>query len=288
MRISIMVLIAVLSWVFPALAQGHIVASNHPEFIRYDVSGKHLATASAFNFIDDINKAEEFQRFLHKAKEKASKYPNEKAFGKYLFYKVHRKLLLKYRTPATVESLFADGTYDCLTATALFSYIFTELGFDHHIVETSYHIYLMLEVDGKQVMIESTNPLGGYISNAETIANLQQEITDTESITLQENSNPLHYRLKAPVHNEIGFNELKGLYYYNLALDFYNHQKLSMALPLMELGLRWYPSPRLMEVYQVMINTLLSDPMANPWLKSRYISQSEATTSAVTALSLQN
>ncbi|MDH3710358.1 MAG: hypothetical protein OER04_10745 [Cyclobacteriaceae bacterium] len=109
------------------------------EFLRAD-SGPFL--------VNESNIQQEFAVFVSKLEDRRSRYSNELDFLSYLYYKVHRKYLHRYHTPVSMNALFEKGRYCCLTGTALYALLFESLGMEYQIVETTYHIYLTLTVDG--------------------------------------------------------------------------------------------------------------------------------------------
>lgn len=77
-----------------------------------------------------------------------------------LFHKVHSSMLKRYQAYADFRTLFTEGTYDCLTATTLFSHLLTNLKYDFKVIETNYHIFILVETSRGQVMLETTDRLG--------------------------------------------------------------------------------------------------------------------------------
>jgi hypothetical protein len=202
---------------------------------------------------------------------KKHRYKNQTSFWRHVYYKVHRKYLRNYQSPATLNEVLKNGTYDCLAGTALYALIFDQLGADYRIVETSYHIYLELTVNGKVILVESTNPLGGFVTDEILVENLKQDyLNNTESNGW---GNKDFYRSQPVFNKSISLKELAGLQYFNLAVEAYNNRDLPNALALQDRALRLYPSIRLEEMMAVMLKTMESDPTFDLVLKQQYLSK---------------
>ncbi len=241
--------------------------SNDPQKLSTQSFLAEFLRADSDHFlVNESNIQQEFAAFVSKLEDKRARYSNELDFLSYLYYKVHRKYLHRYSTPVSMNALFDKGRYDCLTGTAFYALLFEALGMEYQIVETTYHIYLTLTVDGQPVLIESTNPLGGIITNRQQIAELKKAYASPQA-ALQANQ----YIFQEPVNQVIDLTQLAGLHYYNLALNSYNQHDLESALSHMEQALSRYSSQRLNETMQVMLGTLKSDQKVDVSLRDYYL-----------------
>ncbi len=236
------------------------VQSRLAEFLRID-HDHYMAHGSSIQ--------QEFDAFIEKLNHRRTKYENQTDFLGYLYYKVHRKYLRHYRTPVSLNDLFEKKSYDCLTGTALYALIFEALGLEYQIVETTYHIYMTLTVEGQPVLIESTNPLQGFVTDPDEIALLTQAFVHEYT---QEQTQD-HYQFTQPVKEIINLKQLTGLHYYNLALQSYNRKELEPAIALIEQALYRYSSPRVQETMRVMLNTLRGETGIDPFFKDYYLAK---------------
>lgn len=239
-----------------------VSANNHSAWFE---NLKENEPGLSMRFVNDLNK---FTNLLDK---KSHRYKDRLDFLRYVYFKVHRKYLGRYQSPATFRELMENKKYDCLTGTALYAIVFEKLGVSPDIVETTYHVYLTLNVDGSMVLIESTSPLGGFITDGELINQaLQQYQQDSggENWSYQD-----YYQPAQTVNNKITLRELAGLQYFNQAVADYNDKKLSSALKQLATALSYYPSDRLKEMMGVMLNTLSQETDIDPDLKQEYLSR---------------
>jgi hypothetical protein len=199
------------------------------------------------------------------------RYKEQTDFLKHVYFKTHRKYLRNYRSPSTMSNLFENGIYDCLTGTALYSIIFEELGIEYDIVETTYHVYLIAHADNEEVLIESTSPLNGFISDRVAInAALKSYQQDQGGVVWAEQN---YYQPSQQVNNKVTLTELAGLQCYNQAVAAFNRQDLELALSNLSGALQYYPSHRLKEMMVVMLNTLDQDDNIDPLVKHKYLSK---------------
>lgn len=219
----------------------------------------------------DLVSKSELLRLCESLNGKKHRYKNQASFWRHVYYKVHRKFLRNYQSPATLTEVLNNGTYDCLSGTALYALIFDQLGADYRIVETNYHIYLELTVKGEIILVESTNPLGGFVTDEILVENLKEDYLNNSGSNGWENKD--YYKSQPVINKCIGLRELAGLQYFNLAVEAYNNRDLPGALALQDRALSLYPSVRLEEMMAVMLKTMESDATFDLVLKQQYLSK---------------
>jgi len=257
------ILIIYLLWIIPinSSSQDYQVIRSSAE----QLDGWFYPEKSNLPTITDY--LENLDRFVDELSSKRHRYKNEIQFLEYVYYKVHRKYLRNYSTPSTLLDLIEKKQYDCLTGTALYALIFERLGIDYSIVETTYHIYLTIQDDEKLVVVESTNPIDGFIFNPELVREAIEKYRQGPSSSTWNNQD---YYPSQEVNNQVTFKQLAGLQYYNQAVKYYNQQNLMPAIKDMAKALDFYPSSRLKEMMVVMLNTLEHEDV-DPLFKQEYL-----------------
>src|SRR6201991_2862999 len=91
-----------------------------------------------------------------------------------LFMKTHERFLHTYAQYTGIENL-AKGTYDCLTATSLFADVLNKSGYQYQIIETNYHIFIMVNTKDGEVLLETTDRLGGFINDQKKLNEMVSE-----------------------------------------------------------------------------------------------------------------
>lgn len=245
----------------------HVRTNSQPLF-----TNDHHPTSSQVWFNDSPtgNSYQEFEdeldAFVIQLEKKRNKY-SELNYLRWVYYKTHRKYLKQYKTPSTLSELHEKRVYDCLTGTALYAMVFQRLGIPCDIVETTHHVYLALQAGDQKVVIESTSPLDGFISDPESVA---KTIQVYQSADVDEDwSGPDYYSPSNSVNNIISLTELAGLQYYNQAVIAFNQRNLKTAYDKMSVAFFLYPSERLKEMMVIVLDTISSDSGVDPLLEKQ-------------------
>ncbi|MGE0587219.1 MAG: hypothetical protein AB7O48_01490 [Cyclobacteriaceae bacterium] len=183
---------------------------------------------------------------------------SDRQFLRNVFNLTHRQVLKQYDQYATFGELFESGRYDCLTATALYSVVLTELGYTHTVIETNYHIFLLINSDEGQILMESTDPIGGFEFNQERITNrIAQYKKDAEVVLANQAASG--YLL----FNEVSMNELTGLLYYNQCVKAFNNQQWMEAIKNLDLARKYYHSERIQEMEVLLMDVVATAELEN-------------------------
>lgn len=98
--------------------------------------------------------------------EKAKK---EKKRIKFIYDELHKKFFKKYTLTSNFSKIFKDGTYNCVTASALYAFAFDELKIPYHVKETPSHVFLVAYPNTHKIYLETTVPGAyGFITPKET------------------------------------------------------------------------------------------------------------------------
>jgi hypothetical protein len=162
-----------------------------------------------------------------------------------LFKKINAMFLRKYEAYSNFDELFTTGNYDCLTATALYSLVLDRLSYSYDIIETNYHIFLLVQTSKGDVMIETTDRFGGFVTDAGDIA---VRCGNYKANTLNSNSNQRQLQYSFKLYQRISPANLSGLLYFNQAVRAYNQQMLLESAALLEKANMSYSSPRCEEL----------------------------------------
>lgn len=181
--------------------------------------------------------------FLNKFQKKQQRY-SDRALLEQLYYATHRKFLKDYQPYRNFYSLVNEGSYNCLSATALYAYFLEELGYEYQVYETDYHIFLLVRTsDGEEIMFESTDSLYGFVEGETQIA---QRLKQIKQDVLPQNSgkNGRYYNFNLNVVRPVSLSQLAGLQYFNQAAAFYNAQRAKEAEILLSKGRLLYQAER--------------------------------------------
>lgn len=211
------------------------------------------------------------KKWVDEFKSKQAKSKHEKQFLEQLFYKVHRKVLKNYTPFTSLNTTLTNGNYDCLSGTTLYAILFNGLGVDFDIIETNYHIYLRVFLsDEKVILIESTDPINGFIDNPVEIKERLAKYVGDNSRSQEMKD---EYIYKANLHNNLGLESLPGLHYYNEAVEAFNATNIEDAVALLQKAELFYNSERINEFGYVLAQTLLNDGDMPMESKRAYLSR---------------
>lgn len=171
-----------------------------------------------------------------------------------VFRKVQSTLLKQYEAYVDFGALFTSGKYDCLTATMMYSHLLTELGFEFEVVETNYHIFILVKATDGLVMLETTDRVGGFMTDQEVIAQRIEGYRKNATITPMGQD---AYRYRCQLYQTVSLEKLSGLLYFNQAVKAYNRGDWLKCSESLEQAHAQYASDRCRELGDILIQTLL-------------------------------
>lgn len=138
---------------------------------------------------------------------------------KQIFQTVQETYFDKYDIDANFPKMFSNGTFNCVTGSALYAIILNELHIPFEIHSTEDHVYLISYPGTEDIIIESTDPLSGiYSTNNFKAADLLKQLRDQKLISQDEyESGDISSIMEMfPRYDTIvEMNALVGMLYYN-------------------------------------------------------------------------
>lgn len=206
---------------------------------------------SYFTALDaqSLSKDTKWIELLSELEGKASKKPDQLSLVRTIFQKSHQRLFKKYEQHSSFNTMLNEGKYDCVSGSAVLGILLEKFGFTYDIIETDYHVFIQVIVEGKPVILESTLPIGGMITapsevekylgsylpkNQKAQVNFNQRLAGTQS-PMVENS----------IFRKVKLIELAGLQYYNDAIVHFNNQEFGQAVHQLSKAYLLYPSDRI-------------------------------------------
>lgn len=200
---------------------------------------------------------------FEKLQAKKSVSKSETDFLRTLFYKTHQMVLKQYVDFAPFHKLLDEGKYNCLTGTALYGLLLHRFGYEFRIIETNYHIFLLVKTDDQDFLFEATDPLNGFVSDDNEI---RQKIADYKSQTTlrTDAQGRTYYQYSIELFNQVSLQQLPGLLYYNESVDAYNRKDLLNSVTLLEAASKVYTSERTEEFCRVLLVSLAESSLSEP------------------------
>ncbi|NBW38731.1 MAG: hypothetical protein EBR30_27665 [Cytophagia bacterium] len=201
-----------------------------------------------------------FSSFLQQLDKKKHSFKQEKELVRYIFYKTHQKFLKNFQTESSFGELLASGKYNCLTGTALYALLFEHFDLDYSIIETNHHIFIIVKADGAEILIETTDPIEGFVDKPEKIqARLNEYRNNNIPNTSREG---VRYEFSFNLWEAVTLEELTGLLYFNNAVKAYNQQNLIESSMLLIKAGQYKPSPRIEEFSSLLMLSIRESALA--------------------------
>lgn len=252
-------LIALLSYAGPAMASDNgSIENNLKAYINKDFNAQSSVLLQEYS--------ERLDHVLVKLKSRQNQYKLETDFLKYAFYSVHRKMLGKYDQYALFSDLFKKGgAYDCVTASILYAVIFEELNIPYVVKETDYHVYVLAYADGHEVLIETTDPLYGFVTDQEEIvrrkdlySGMTPQVKNDDEMKGLSSEDP-QYQNSDHVDNEVTFEQLPALQYYNQAIKYFNAGNIQQANTYIKRAEEIFPTERIKNTASYMFSVVFEN-----------------------------
>jgi hypothetical protein len=187
---------------------------------------------------------------------KLSKTKSEIKFLRILFNESHRKFLKTYKPYSQFNEIFESGHYDCLTGTAFFSLVLESLKFEYIIVETNYHIFLLVHTREGRVLLETTDRLFGFKTNPAEIDNSLRTYKENQLTASAPHKGGYYYQYQASLFREIKSIQLSGLLYFNQAVVAYNNRDWVACVDSVVKARYIYDNARIEELTQLLASSI--------------------------------
>jgi hypothetical protein len=200
----------------------------------------------------------DFLKFFQKlAKRKGQK--DDRQFLKYVFSKTHQRYLRTYSNYAAFNAINERGVYNCLTGTALYALLLKDLGYNFKIVETNYHIFLVVNTDAGKILFEATDPVKGFIADQQAVEKRIARYQSDQFVKDEADNNYYLYSFK--LFNEVSLDQMLGLLYYNEAIQAFNNHQLQDAVVDLDNATALYNSPRITEFSKIILLSVMQSKL---------------------------
>ncbi len=196
----------------------------------------------------------EVTTFIDKLAVKRSQANNDHDFLAYMFDKTHRRFLRSYSDYVSFGQTLTKGRYNCLTGTALYALLLDRFNFEHEIIETNYHIFLLVTTDKGKVLLEATDPENGFVDDQKKIEERINQYRQNR-ISSGDNSKK-YYQYDTELYRTVNLDEMLGLIHYNLSVVAYNKHDLVKAITHLGKAMELYHSPRIEEFSRIIMLTV--------------------------------
>lgn len=199
---------------------------------------------------------------------KRAKFRSELDFISMVFYKTHRRFLKQYTPLTSFGEMLKEKNYDCLSATTLYTVLLERLGVKHEVIETTYHIYMKVTTQEGEALIESTDPIYGFVTDPGEIKSRLKGFLSRDVRKKNE-----EYSFASKIHDPVSRTGLVGLQYYNAAIQAYNNGEFEDSINLLQKALFFRRNARMDEFGLLLVQTILDHPSLSADDKSVYVNK---------------
>ena len=200
----------------------------------------------------------------------------EEEFLRELFYYVHSKKLKSYNKYAVMRETLENGTYGCLTGTALYANLLSAFNYGYEIVKLPKHVFIQVNTKKGYYIVESTLPREGFRKLDSSILPClepnEQNIRKSLSLEVVGNWYGATEVTDQPFEL-IGLKELAGLQHFNEAVNLYSQNNFEDAIDRATEAYKLYPTKRNHELMQLIVNKILRHDVLTGELRSQILNQ---------------
>ncbi len=169
-----------------------------------------------------------------------------------LFYQAHTKFLKNYVAYSQVDDIFKNGNYDCLSGTYFFAKALDELRIPYKIFETNYHIFLTVQTDRGEVLLETTDRINGFVRNRKAIDEKVSKYQQTRSNA----STTELYLSRIRIFHQLNSQQLPGLLFFNRAVEAFNKNELNQCCQYLEQAWKIYDNERIEFFIPILLHSI--------------------------------
>lgn len=182
-----------------------------------------------------------------------------------LIYKyVHSSTLKKYESPEYFNELFVSGTYNCVSASALYALVLDHFDINYIIKETPKHVYLVADPENLRILIETTMPQGGMLyydekSKRDFVSYMVRNKLISQREYESNSNDALFNKYFYEKDNDIDIYQLAALQYYNKGITLFDEKKFKSAAANFEKASLLYNSTSIQYMHSGSYGNLLDE-----------------------------
>jgi hypothetical protein len=206
------------------------------------------------------NVSSRFDRHVSHLKSKQNK--KELALLHKIFRSTQQRFLKTYKPYEPFSELFVSGKYDCLTATSLYTLLLREFHFDYSIIETNYHIFLLVHTSQGDVLLETTDRFNGFVRDKDEI---EKRIGSyKQNVIASTDSKLSYYHYSFDLYQKINTTQLTGLLHFNQAVSAFNNRQWKACADQLDEARKRYDSKRVKELAFLLIQSVMTNDVEEP------------------------
>tara|TARA_R110002049_G_scaffold90686_2_gene227133 strand:- start:55816 stop:57363 length:1548 start_codon:yes stop_codon:yes gene_type:complete len=225
-----------------------IFTSYKKDSLNYNFLESLFAIDSTMNHETVEKYKQELLSVIENLPSKEDKDKKEKKRIKSIYDEIHNRFFKKYTLDSYFTDIFNHGTYNCLTASALYAFTFDTLNIPYHVKETPSHVFLIAYPNTHKIYLETTVP-GAYgftIPKESEVKKIIDELIAYKLVTTEEVLEKGYMKFYEDYYYGKEFVDKKaliGMQYYNRGLTKLNDADYDNALNNLRKSKVFYSSP---------------------------------------------
>jgi hypothetical protein len=215
---------------------------------RKDTFNCFLAIDPGIKDFEAVNAHTSYQTVYDILKDKKTASKNIGPKIKTTYSTVHDFFLKKYENEIYFPSIFLNGYYNCVTASALYAMVFDQMQIPYKVMASFDHVYLIANPGEKSVVIETTNPsFEQAIFNGDFKLQYVNYLKDSKLISaadIKNKSTDEIFEEKFKEVREAEFINIIGFQYYNKAIEKFKLDDATTAYELSKKAYFFFPDPQ--------------------------------------------
>lgn len=206
-----------------------------------------LLSLSATTSEEDVKMLQQrLQSIVEQVKSKEMMKKTEIKTIRQIYTLIHDAFFKKYEENVFLTQTLKDGTFNCVTATAIYALVFNRLNIPIEIKETPTHVYLIAYPQTSKIVVETTMPADGLLELTDSFKkDFVKLLKDNKLIDSEEFSSKSTNALFDKYYFEnssISLKQLAALQYYNMGVFLQEQKKLMEAISFLEKAYHLYSS----------------------------------------------
>ncbi len=229
-------------------------------FFSYNVAGAFLSEQVepiAINWTSNTNPAEKliilwmeesenFRLLKNKLNNDFLRWGKSEKMVKNIFYRAHQKLFQQYQQFTLDQDALDQGLYDCVSGSLILATLLDHFGFSYEVKETSYHVFLKVVVGDSHLLLEVTDPQGGFIADSERKEQyLSNYVLEQGNKVLWEGDQKEQSFASPEIYRTIKLENLLGLQYFNQSIRYFNEGNPLAAYQFSVTALKYHDTERI-------------------------------------------
>jgi hypothetical protein len=182
---------------------------------------------------------------------------------KEIYSEVHNRFFKKYTEEAYFPDIFKNGTYNCVTASALYALVLDHFKIEYLIKETPNHVYIIADPNSTSFLMETTLPSKGVVEFDDRFKkNYVDYLVSNKIISQNEyKTNSINdlFEKNFKMDKTISINQLAALQYYNKGIFTNNTANYPVSAANFEKANIIFPSNNIKYLYSNALLVLLNE-----------------------------